>query len=350
MNRLPPWLLLVLLTAAPAFSASETPAPAATGEDSDIWSRAKARADDWMRRSQETADDLWQRSRTAAGEAWEGARGYLDQGEPNLFGRVWGQVLPTLEETLALEERHQELPESTWFGEDQESNREAIDELLDEAVSILSTSNVQHYRDRIAQLALEPELEAIALTSLMEAADRVDSTTGVQMAYLKSWSKRSFQPLTLRVPELLPGEGSASCLEAAEAARTLEADLVYLDPPYNQHSYLGNYHVWESLVRWDKPEVYGVAMKRRDVRERLRDGAQVAHPVVDDRDRAHWTTLRADALRGGLALGAAPRAHGRSQARRRIPTGVRGCPWSRARRRPREGRARRPCAGRARTP
>jgi len=155
MNRLPPWLLLVLLTAAPAFSASETPAPAATGEDSDIWSRAKARADDWMRRSQETADDLWQRSRTAAGEAWEGARGYLDQGEPNLFGRVWGQVLPTLEETLALEERHQELPESTWFGEDQESNREAIDELLDEAVSILSTSNVQHYRDRIAQLQQE---------------------------------------------------------------------------------------------------------------------------------------------------------------------------------------------------
>jgi adenine-specific DNA-methyltransferase len=48
----------------------------------------------------------------------------------------------------------------------------------------------------------------------------------------------------------------------------LQADVAYLDPPYNQHSYLANYHIWESLVLWDKPEVYGVACKRVDVRER----------------------------------------------------------------------------------
>ena len=45
-------------------------------------------------------------------------------------------------------------------------------------------------------------------------------------------------------------------------------DVAYLDPPYNQHSYLGNYHVWETLVRGDEPEVYGVACKRIDVRQR----------------------------------------------------------------------------------
>jgi len=129
-------------------------------------------------------------------------------------------------------------------------------------------ARVDAIRERIAALALEPTLEAIALTSLMEAADRVDSTTGVQMAYLKRWAGRSHQPLRLRVPELLNGAGGASCLDAAEAASRFEADLAYLDPPYNQHSYLGNYHLWESLVRWDKPEVYGVAMKRTDVRER----------------------------------------------------------------------------------
>ena len=44
--------------------------------------------------------------------------------------------------------------------------------------------------------------------------------------------------------------------------------MVYLDPPYNQDSDLGNYHVWESLVRWDRPAVYGVACKRADVRDR----------------------------------------------------------------------------------
>ncbi len=131
---------------------------------------------------------------------------------------------------------------------------------------------VEAIREAIAGLALEPVLEAVVLVSLLEAADRVDSTTGVQMAYLKQWSARSHKPLTLRLPALLPcsahGPGEAHQLDASTAARTLTGDVAYLDPPYNQHSYLGNYHVWETLVRWDQPEVYGIACKRTEVRER----------------------------------------------------------------------------------
>ncbi|RMH52449.1 MAG: DNA methyltransferase [Zetaproteobacteria bacterium] len=127
-------------------------------------------------------------------------------------------------------------------------------------------------REAIARKGLDPELEAVVLVSLMEAADRVDSTTGVQMAYLKKWAPRSYNELELRVPNVLPraraGKGRSFCMDALEAARRLEGDVIYLDPPYNQHSYLGNYHVWETLVRWDKPEVYGVACKRVDVRGR----------------------------------------------------------------------------------
>jgi adenine-specific DNA-methyltransferase len=131
---------------------------------------------------------------------------------------------------------------------------------------------VDAIREAIAAKCLPPDLEAVLLVSLMEAADRVDSTTGLQMAYLKEWAPRSYNTLELRVPRVLPragcGRGQATCLDALDAARTLEADVAYIDPPYNQHSYLGNYHIWESLVRWDKPEVYGVACKRIDVRER----------------------------------------------------------------------------------
>ena len=128
-------------------------------------------------------------------------------------------------------------------------------------------ARVDAMRDAIAARELEPELEAIALTSLMEAADRVDSTTGVQMAYLKSWAPRAHNDLQLRLPEVLPGGGQALQLDATEAARTVEADVAYLDPPYNQHSYMGNYHVWETLVRWDAPDAYGIARKRLQCRE-----------------------------------------------------------------------------------
>ncbi len=53
---------------------------------------------------------------------------------------------------------------------------------------------VDAIRDAIADKALPPELEAVLLVSLMEAADRVDSTTGVQMAFLKDWAPRAHRP------------------------------------------------------------------------------------------------------------------------------------------------------------
>lgn len=131
---------------------------------------------------------------------------------------------------------------------------------------------VDAIREAIAAKGLAPVLESVLLTSLMEAADRVDSTTGVQMAYLKQWAPRAHKDLALRVPALRPraqhGRCEAMQREAVDAAGAVEVDVAYLDPPYNQHSYLGNYHVWESLVRWDRPEVYGVACKRVDCRER----------------------------------------------------------------------------------
>jgi adenine-specific DNA-methyltransferase len=124
-------------------------------------------------------------------------------------------------------------------------------------------------------------LEPVLLTSLLEAADRVDSTTGVQMAYLKGWSARSFAPLDLRAPALLGGPGHAVRADAVDAVAALpEVDLAYLDPPYNQHRYFTNYHVWETLVAWDAPAHYGVACKRTDARD------PATRSVFNDRRRA----------------------------------------------------------------
>ncbi|MEC7949134.1 MAG: DNA adenine methylase [Myxococcota bacterium] len=116
--------------------------------------------------------------------------------------------------------------------------------------------------------ALEPDVRAILLVALMEAADRVDSTTGVQMAYLKEWAPRARRAVAPRMPAVLSGGGEAYCMDAVDAAGRLEGDLAYIDPPYNQHSYVSNYHVWETLVRWDEPDTYGKACKRVDCRTR----------------------------------------------------------------------------------
>lgn len=129
-------------------------------------------------------------------------------------------------------------------------------------------ARVDAIRDRIEERYRDHPLAPVLLTALLLAADRVDSTTGLQMAYLKQWAPRALKPLELRVPDLLPGPGVAQLGDAQELVDKMAAvDLAYLDPPYNQHRYFTNYHVWETLVRWDRPEHYGVACKRIDARD-----------------------------------------------------------------------------------
>ena len=127
---------------------------------------------------------------------------------------------------------------------------------------------VDAMRSAIEDEYVNSPLYPILLTSLIEATDRVDSTTGVQMAYLKKWAARSNNDIELRVPDLIPGTGQSVLGDVFDVIDAVDKqDLIYLDPPYNQHRYFTNYHIWETLVRWDAPECYGVACKRMDSRD-----------------------------------------------------------------------------------
>jgi len=127
---------------------------------------------------------------------------------------------------------------------------------------------VDAVRDAIDDDFAGSALRPLLLTSLLLAADRVDSTTGLQMAFLKQWAPRSHRALELQAPALVPGPGRTVVGDATQVVDRLpHVDLAYLDPPYNQHRYFTNYHVWETLVRWDAPEHYGIACKRIDARD-----------------------------------------------------------------------------------
>jgi adenine-specific DNA-methyltransferase len=111
------------------------------------------------------------------------------------------------------------------------------------------------------------------------------------MAYVKQWAPRSQQRMRLRLPHLLDGVGRAVHGDACEVAGRLgHVDLAYLDPPYNQHRYTANYHVWETLVAWDAPAHYGVACKRDELRDPTtrsvfnsrRTMPAALHQVIDD--------------------------------------------------------------------
>jgi adenine-specific DNA-methyltransferase len=122
-------------------------------------------------------------------------------------------------------------------------------------------------RDRIAEWESSGYIthhEAMILvTALIVALDKVDSSVGVQQAYLKQFAARALGDLELcDLPyskEGPPGQyiGGDALSIVYEAA-----DVAYLDPPYSAHSYATYYHIWDSITRWDKPEV-GLKTNRR---------------------------------------------------------------------------------------
>ena len=111
------------------------------------------------------------------------------------------------------------------------------------------------------------EIEEIILkTSLVEAIPFVSNISGTYGAYLKSWDKRAFKSLTLEVPQFILSTNQHYCFQkdANELVRDIEADILYLDPPYNTRQYISNYHVLETIAKNDKIELKGKTGLRKD--------------------------------------------------------------------------------------
>ena len=140
---------------------------------------------------------------------------------------------------------------------------------------IHNTRKLDAIRPEIEALALDPVAKAVALTSLMLALDRVDSSLGHFASYLKDWSPRSYKDLVLNVPHVVPASSSHQVFQRdiLDLAPQVAVDLAYFDPPYGSNNekmppsrvrYAAYYHVWTSVVLFDKPDLFGKANRRCD--------------------------------------------------------------------------------------
>lgn len=103
---------------------------------------------------------------------------------------------------------------------------------------------------------------AILITSLLYAMDKIAVTCGHYDAYRKGAEFNA--SLELYVPLVEVNNNSHNeCFneDANNLVKRIEADLVYIDPPYNSRQYCDAYHLLENVARWEKPEVFGVAKK-----------------------------------------------------------------------------------------
>jgi len=100
----------------------------------------------------------------------------------------------------------------------------------------------------------------ILIASLLYAVDKIANTVGHYDAYFKKdhinddFFMKPIDPINV-------GEVSIFREDANLLSKKIKADVVYIDPPYNSRQYSRFYHVLETLTKWDKPKLHGVAMK-----------------------------------------------------------------------------------------
>ena len=91
------------------------------------------------------------------------------------------------------------------------------------------------------------------LASLIESADKVANTAAVYGAYLKHIKKSAAKELILQpaVFEVTPHTHKVYQKDSNSLIKEIEGDILYLDPPYNARQYGANYHLLNTIAKYD---------------------------------------------------------------------------------------------------
>jgi len=123
-------------------------------------------------------------------------------------------------------------------------------------------TSIEEWKD--ANLITENEY-AYLLASLIESVSVVSNTAGVYGAFLKHWDSRAIKPIEFKkvgFNSSLYNEAEFLNSKLEDIISEVNCDILYIDPPYTQNQYGTQYHLLETLVRYDDPIVSKITGSR----------------------------------------------------------------------------------------
>lgn len=95
------------------------------------------------------------------------------------------------------------------------------------------------------------------LATLLENIDKVANTASVYGAFLKQLKKSAQKSLTLKPADFFLNDHSHDIYneDINTLIKNTTHEVVYLDPPYNERQYSANYHLLETIAKYDNPEI-----------------------------------------------------------------------------------------------
>lgn len=130
--------------------------------------------------------------------------------------------------------------------------------------NVLDARVIGNIRERIetSKTKLWEKEYYILLASLLYSVDRIANTVGHYDAYIRNkLLTPSFQFELIKPFNTIGKNIEIYKEDANNMAKSIEADICYIDPPYNSRQYSRFYHVLENIAEWKKPKLFGVACK-----------------------------------------------------------------------------------------
>ena len=97
------------------------------------------------------------------------------------------------------------------------------------------------------------------LASLINSIDKHANTASVYGAFLKSLKKSAVKDFELELLPIIDGnkDGKVYNEDINILIKEIKGDILYLDPPYNARQYSANYHLLETISKYDNPIIKG---------------------------------------------------------------------------------------------
>ncbi len=119
------------------------------------------------------------------------------------------------------------------------------------------SAKIHHWKD---EKTISHKEFVLLMSDLIQAVNNVANIAGTYGCFLSRWTTQAKENLVLSTSPLKKAQAiyrTSNCNVFAVESRP--EDIVYFDPPYTKRQYASYYHILETIVCGDQPEVTGVS-------------------------------------------------------------------------------------------
>ena len=129
------------------------------------------------------------------------------------------------------------------------SNRQYFSDENGKKIDTVRTEIEKWYKDG----KIDEKIYYFLLASLIESADKVANTASVYGAFLKHLKKSAQKKLVLESANFIESDNQHQVFnqDSNQLIKKISGDILYLDPPYNQRQYSANYHLLNTIAKYE---------------------------------------------------------------------------------------------------